>query len=189
MAAIFLALIIIYCLNTKSVTNQIDSYKIDKGQSVAKVALELHDLQVLENELITIFLLKFFNLAGKIKAGVYEFNVGESRWDVLKKITRGEQKSLEITFVEGSTYKQIQKELESSKYLKIDNCDIALIKKYFNFKINSIEGLFFPDTYFYNANTYSSAILILASKKAQKNAKKNITSDAINNSIPIRNPS
>ena len=172
-SSFFLSLIIIffitlvYLLTSPSVEKKVDEYKLAQGQSIVKVAHELNDLKVLNNPYVTRFLFKIFGFEGKIKAGIYEFNVGDSRWEVLKKLTLGEQKLLSITFIEGSTFHQMTKTIQNSAFLREDIFDRSLTSKTFSFATNGVEGLFFPDTYYYKSDTSSSEILLLASKKME----------------------
>ncbi|OUU76036.1 MAG: hypothetical protein CBC29_01675 [Methylococcaceae bacterium TMED69] len=156
---------IFLCLTSPSVQNSVDSYEIHRGQSIVKVASDLNDLKVLDNIFLTRFFFKMFNFEGKVKAGIYEFDAGDSRWEVMKKITEGEQKLLAITFIEGSTFAQIKETIQNSNFLNEDVLDHNLISNTFGYDINAIEGLFFPDTYLYKSDTKSSEILLLASKK------------------------
>ena len=68
--------IIFYVLNWPSVEKRVDHYKVAQGQSIVKVADELNNLGVLNNAHLTRFLLKIFGFEDKVKAGIYEFNVG-----------------------------------------------------------------------------------------------------------------
>lgn len=174
-----------YFLASPSVKNSVDFYEVSRGQSIIKVASELDDLKVLNNIFLTRFFFKIFNFEGKLKAGIYEFNVGDSRWEVLKKITQGDQKLLAITFIEGSTYNQIKRIIQNSNFIRQDVIDPNLISKAFRFNADSAEGLFFPDTYFYKSYTRSSEILLLASKKMQSilETEWEKKSDAINDVI------
>ena len=159
--------IIFYVLNWPSVEKRVDHYKVAQGQSIVKVADELNNLEVLNNAYLTRFLLKIFGFEDKVKAGIYEFNVGDSRWEVLRKLTLGEQKLLPITIIEGSTFRQITKTIQSSAFLREDIFDKDLTSKTFSFETHGVEGLFFPDTYYYKSDTSSSEILLLALKKME----------------------
>ncbi len=176
---------IFYFLVSPSVKNSVDFYEVSRGQSIIKVASELNDLKVLNNIFLTRFFFKIFNFEGKLKAGIYEFNVGDSRWEVLKKITQGHQKLLAITFIEGSTYNQIKRIIQNSNFIRQDVIDPNLISKAFRFNADAVEGLIFPDTYFYKSYTRSSEILLLASKKMQSilETEWEKKSDAINDVI------
>ena len=75
-----------FVLNRPSVEKEVNYYKVAQGQSIVKVADELNKLEVLNNAYLTRFLLKIFGFEDKVKAGIYEFNVGDSRWEVLKSL-------------------------------------------------------------------------------------------------------
>ena len=160
-----LILLFSFSLYGNSVTNRIEAFTVRKGESIADIARELDNLQILDNHFYTIFLIKIMNLEKKIKAGIYEFDVGESRKEVLEKLTYGRQKLFRLTFLEGSTYRQIEEKIKTSRYLKEALVEKRFIENFFDFETRGIEGLFFPDTYFYMANTKSTDILKLASKR------------------------
>ncbi len=163
---------IFYCLLSPSVQNSVDFYEVSRGQSIVKVASELNDLKVLNNIFLTRLFFKILNLENKIQAGIYEFDLGDSRWEVLKKISRGEQKLLSITFIEGSTFNQMKKTIQNSNFLHGDVFNQNLISEASGFNVDAIEGLFFPDTYFYKSDTRSSEILLLALKKMESTLKR-----------------
>ena len=156
-----------YVVTSPSVEKGVDYYKVAQGQSIVKVANELNNLKVLNNVYLTRFLFKIFGFEDKIRAGIYEFNAGDSRWEVLKKLTLGKQKLLSITFIEGSTFNQITKTIKNSAFLREDIFNGNLTSKTFSFETNGVEGLFFPDTYYYKSDTSSSEILLLALKKME----------------------
>ena len=63
-------------------------------------------------------------------------------------------------YIEGSTFRQITKTIQSSAFLREDIFDKDLTSKTFSFETLGVEGLFFPDTYYYKSDTSSSEILL-----------------------------
>ena len=100
-------------------------------------------MEVLNNAHLTRFLLKIFGFEDKVKAGIYEFNVGDSRWEVLKKLTLGQQKLLPITIIEGSTFRHITKTIQNSAFLREDIFDKDLTSKFLVLKRLEWKGYFF----------------------------------------------
>ena len=85
----------------------------------------------------------------------------------MKKLTLGQQKLLPITIIEGSTFRHITKTIQNSAFLREDIFDKDLTSKILSFETLGVEGLFFPDTYYYKSDTSSSEILLLALKKME----------------------
>ena len=69
---------VFYFLASPSVQNSVDFYEVSRGQSIIKVAIQLNELKVLNNIFLTRLFFKIFNLEDKLKAGIYEFNAGDS---------------------------------------------------------------------------------------------------------------
>lgn len=89
-----------------------------------------------------------------IKAGSYELAGGESLWDVLRKVTRGDQVTASLTVVEGWTLRQLRKAVAEQPDLKHDTLNLsdaalmaAVAPPPAGQAPPSPEGRFFPDTY------------------------------------------
>jgi UPF0755 protein len=95
----------------------------------------------------------------KIKSGTYEFKSGFSLEDMLLTLTDGREFQFKLTFVEGSTFKEWLKVLESAEKIKplLDN-EQALLQK-LNSSFSTIEGLLFPETYHYTADMTAFSII------------------------------
>ena len=79
----------------------------------------------------------------------------------------GKEHQFEITFVEGTTFKQWLSLLAAKPYIKhnLANMSASQIAKLLNIKQTNPEGLFFPDTYAYTAGTDELTLLRRAYKK------------------------
>ncbi|WP_094751792.1 endolytic transglycosylase MltG [Psychromonas sp. CD1] len=94
-----------------------------------------------------------------IKSGTYELREGSNLLDILTVISKGKEYQYKITFVEGSTYKDWLLILEKqSALLSLQKTETEIIKA-LNIPHEKLEGLLFPETYHYNANTSAYKII------------------------------
>jgi len=111
----------------------------------------------------------FMRLSGQsrlLRAGSYEIKAGDSAWDLLQKISRGEQSLQTLVLVEGWTFRQFRSALDRSEHLQhqtrgqTDEAVMALLGR----AGQAPEGRFFPDTYAHGKGDSDVRILIRAMK-------------------------
>jgi UPF0755 protein len=94
----------------------------------------------------------FIRLSGQsrlLRAGSYEVKNGESAWDLLQKLSRGEESLQALVLVEGWTFRQFRAALDRSEHLQhltrgqTDEAIMAQLGR----SGQAAEGRFFPDTY------------------------------------------
>lgn len=96
-----------------------------------------------------------------IRAGGYRFEPGTTPLSLIDKLSRGDTVKVSLTIVEGWTFAQMRAELNRNSNLRADSADwdeAALLSKVAPGFAHA-EGLFYPDTYFYDRG--SSDVLIL----------------------------
>ena len=108
-------------------------------------------------------------LINKLKAGEFELKAGLTATEVLNTFVKGKTHQYLITFPEGWSFKQILMEIQHNPYLKktLKDVDFQTIMAKLASDYNHPEGLFFPDTYFFDKNTTDFSILQRAYKKMQ----------------------
>ncbi|CAL1329272.1 endolytic transglycosylase MltG [Candidatus Providencia siddallii] len=107
-------------------------------------------------------LLRLYPYLSKIKAGTYKIKTNMTLEDILLLISNGKEFQFNIRFIEGSCFNDWIKILKKTPYLKhelqkitySELCSLIDSKK----KIK-LEGLLYPDTYFYTANTSDIEII------------------------------
>ncbi|NBX53456.1 MAG: endolytic transglycosylase MltG [Betaproteobacteria bacterium] len=96
----------------------------------------------------------FFRLSGQsrlLRAGSYELKNGDSAWDLLQKISRGQESLQALVLVEGWTFRQFRQALDRATHLQhltrgqSEEAIMAQLGRYGQ----AAEGRFFPDTYTY----------------------------------------
>ncbi|MEI7795373.1 MAG: endolytic transglycosylase MltG [Methylococcaceae bacterium] len=142
---------------------------IEKGDSLKQITNKL----VAQNVKIKPFWFKFLaKINGenkKIKSGEYELAKGLTAKDILALFVQGKVKRHAITFPEGWNFKAIRQQLDANPYIEhtLKSVQINDIVKQLGISQNHPEGLFFPDTYFFEKHTTDVAILKRAYTKMQ----------------------
>ncbi|MBO1112880.1 endolytic transglycosylase MltG [Bordetella petrii] len=105
-----------------------------------------------------------------IKAGGYEARAGDSPWQLLGRLARGDMVQRQITFLEGWTYAQFRQALRANPDVKQtlgDISDAALMAR-LGSSIKEPEGMFFPDTYVFTPGTSDFDLLRHAYQQQQQ---------------------
>ncbi len=143
---------------------------LSRGDSLSKVAFDLERRNVLDYPK---WLLAYSRLSGNglnVKAGEYFLSSGISPRQFLQKLEQGDVQYYELTLVEGWSLLQVHNALQlQEKLQKKVTVDIsAQLSTFLDSPKDSLEGLFFPDTYRYNSTTSDIDILLQAYQKMQK---------------------
>ncbi len=156
-------------LKTPAVIGQPVTIEIIKGDSFKQVIHKLRD----QHLFIKPFWFKVIALQKqqitKIKTGEYELPTGATMPDILALLVSGKSKQYSITFPEGRNFKEMLREIEKNPNLEHTLGDIsneALMAK-IGVTEKHPEGLFFPDTYFFEKRTTDIDLLKRAYSKMQ----------------------
>jgi UPF0755 protein len=111
-----------------------------------------------------LMLFAWFRLSGQarqIKAGNYELETGVTPYELLAKLTRGEEAVRSVTLVEGWTFKQVLGVLSKADQLAQDTkgLDGDLIMQRLGHPGRHPEGRFYPDTYSYSKGSSDLKVL------------------------------
>jgi UPF0755 protein len=111
-----------------------------------------------------LMLFAWFRLSGQarqIKAGNYELETGVTPYELLAKLTRGEETVRSVTLVEGWTFKQVRASLSKAEQLNQDTkgFDDNLIMQKLGQGERHPEGRFYPDTYTYSKGSSDLEVL------------------------------
>lgn len=156
-------------LKTPAVIGQPVTIEIVKGDSFKQVIHKLRD----QHLFIKPFWFKVIALRlqaiKKIKTGEYELATGATMPDIIALFVSGKSKQYSITFPEGRNFKEMLRDIEKNPNLEHTLGDIsndALMAK-IGATEKHPEGLFFPDTYFFEKHTTDVALLKRAYDKMQ----------------------
>jgi len=105
----------------------------------------------------------------KLKTGEYELAPGLTLPEILALFVQGKTRQYSITFPEGWNFKEILLEIESNPNLEhtLHNVDFEALMNLIGADIKHPEGVFFPDTYFFEKHAADVALLKRAYDKMQ----------------------
>lgn len=107
-----------------------------------------------------------------LKAGVYEIDQGMSVRQVLEFISNAENAQMNrVLVIEGTTFKQLVEQLQQNPLVKkeVSNLPQAEMLQALNIPFSHPEGLFAPDTYFFNKGESDKKILTDLYRRQMKN--------------------
>lgn len=136
-------------------------FTVEQGSSFQQVGQRLEELGLVEDAL---WLRLHARLKGDsiiLRSGTYEILAGMSVLDVIDMIAQGRTKSWPIQFIEGWTFADVRNALDEHENLKrelpglTDNEVMAVLER----PELHPEGMFFPDTYRYEAGESDLVVL------------------------------
>ena len=115
----------------------------------------------------------FLRLSGQsrtLRAGSYEITKGESAFDLLRKLSRGEESLKAISLIDGWTFRQFRAALAKADGLKHDTKGLSDDELMAKLGMPGVapEGRFFPDTYTYGKGTSELHVMQRASNAMTK---------------------
>ncbi|MDQ7090997.1 MAG: endolytic transglycosylase MltG [Methylococcales bacterium] len=156
--------------NLRIVVIESQSFEIKKGDSVTQIIQNLQKQKVDINPL-------WFKIIGysqqsihTLKAGEYTLKKNLTTRELLALLTSGKSRQYSITFPEGWAFKQMLKKISETPNLQqtLAGVDNETLMSRLGADYKHPEGLFFPDTYFFNKNSSDFSILQKAYDKMQR---------------------
>lgn len=128
---------------------------VDPGSTPRSIARALHDAGIPIWAPGFILLARVTERDKMLKSGGYEAIQGDSPWTLLERMALGERSERQITFIEGWTFKQMLAALNNAPDLKhtLAGLSDAQIMARLGIGMKDPEGLFFPNTYVYDAGS------------------------------------
>jgi len=162
--------------------------EIVKGDSMTRIAEKLAEqhLQVSSFWFKVIALRK--QAAAKLKTGEYEFKPGLTLPEIIGLIAAGKTRQHSITFPEGWSLADILAELNNDPHIEHTLKDLSpdAVRAQLGINESKAEGLFFPDTYFFEKNMSDVSLLKRAYGKMQSVLQEEWPQRAAN--LPINSP-
>lgn len=108
-----------------------------------------------------IIIAKLLNKEQYLQAGSYTLNKNVSPYQLLLSLNHGKATQGSVTFIEGRTFAQMRDKLAKNDAVKqtIANLSDAEILQQLGSTRTVAEGLFFPDTFYFDRNTADIALL------------------------------
>ncbi|CAG0986998.1 Endolytic murein transglycosylase [Burkholderiales bacterium] len=144
--------------------------EVRSGSTLAAVARKLADDGVIDHPIALTLLARAKGVDRTIKAGQYEFDPPIDLAALLARLTQGDVTQSSLTFVEGTTAAELLRRVAAEPTLATTLADRPAdeIAKALAIDAPSLEGQFFPDTYFYAAGSADRALLMRAHRLLQE---------------------
>ncbi len=160
------------------------TFVFSPGTDALALASALRDAGIIRNE--PAFLYRLFKERAwkKLQAGEYRLSGTMTIPEIINKLASGEtvQKGVKVTFPEGFTAFDMarrlsEKGLPGDEFLKLVEAPPAALRKQFAFlsklpETASLEGVLFPDTYFFSQEAGADGILLKMLENFEKQEKK-----------------
>lgn len=127
------------------------TFSITPGTSLAGLAIQLEKSRVIDSPLAFRLLGRLLGKATRLKAGVYELDQPLTPLALYGKIERGEVVQAAVRFIEGWTLRDARAALKRQDQLTHDSDTLseAELLVAMGASESHLEGLLFPDTYFF----------------------------------------
>lgn len=153
-------------LSASSVT-----FVINPGTSLKQFAHQLAAEKIIMHPTLFSWLAISKGYANTIKAGEYQVTSDMSALDLLNIVVAGKEVQYAFTIIEGWRSKDVIKALQQHPKIKHDlvGLSAAEVINKLNIPVNNLEGMFWPDTYYFTAGTSDVQFLRRAYNIMQKN--------------------
>ena len=129
--------------------------------SLTSIANQLVAQEVLPHALPFVLIARLTNKESSLQAGNYTVNKNITPYQLLLSLNHGKATQGSITFIEGKTFKVIREKLAKNDAIKgtiQDLSDVEVMRVVGNGEPHA-EGLFFPDTFYFNRGTADIVLL------------------------------
>jgi UPF0755 protein len=152
------------------VTYPID-FTVQRGVALKTASDSLHRDGVLTKPWAFVLIARLKGLSGEIKAGSYALERPVSPLALLRKITEGDTVLGKLALIEGWSFQDMRRSVAANSALRHDTLtmsDAALLQAVGATEAHP-EGLFFPDTYFFDRGSSELALYKRAYSAMQEN--------------------
>ena len=145
-------------------------FVVESGTSLTRVANELERMDLIDNSGSMTLYARLQRTAALIQSGEYEITAGMTSMDFLRKMLAGDTYQYRVTLIEGWTLEQALNEIwnDSNIVRELNSSSGELVADSLNLVEESVEGLFYPDTYFFTRGTTDREILIRAYERMKE---------------------
>jgi len=134
---------------------------VTPGTNLRSLSTMLEREGVVRNAQVFWLLGRVLGKAGTLKVGVYTLDRPITPLELYTKIQRGEVSQAIVQFIEGWNWREVRAELAAQPLLKNDSAGMsdAEILQSIGAEESHIEGLLFPDTYFFAPHASDISVL------------------------------
>lgn len=161
MSVAFTAWMVYYAKAPLNIRPDAQEITIQPNSSLKSIANQLVAQGVLKAEWPFVLLAKVLNKAPYLQAGDYTLNKNINPYQLLLSLNHGKSTQGGITFIEGKTFKQMRQRLAKNDAIKhtIQHLSDAEVMQLVGKGEPHAEGLFFPDTFYFDRGTLDTVIL------------------------------
>jgi UPF0755 protein len=134
---------------------------IKPNSGLKSIANQLVTQNVLPSALPFVMLAKIMQKESGLQAGDYTLNKNVSPYQLMLSLNHGKATQGSITFIEGKTFKQMRAKLAKNDSIKttIADLSVAEVMAVVGNGEKHAEGLFFPDTFYFDRGTADIVLL------------------------------
>lgn len=160
-AMIFAGLLAYYAITPLKLEPNSQEVTIQPKSGLKSIANQLVKQGVLAEPWRFIILAKVLQKESYLQAGDYTLNRNVTPYQLLLSLNHGKATQGSVTFIEGRTFVQMRSKLEKNDAVKqtISVLSESEILKLMGSEHTVAEGLFFPDTYYFDRNTADKVVL------------------------------
>lgn len=150
-------------------------FSLKQGSSLKAAAHQLQQEGALSNDRMFVWLARLLGKSTQIKAGNYELETVVTPLELLNMLTKGEVTQSELSIIEGWTFNQFRATLNANPAIRHDTAQLseAEILQRLGVAEKQLEGLFFPDTYYFANGASDLTLFKRAYLTMQKHLQEN----------------
>jgi len=173
-AVLLSAWMVYYAISPLKLQPSSQEILIQPKSGLKSIANQLVAQGVLKEPWRFILLARLLNKEQYLQAGIYTLNKNVSPYQLLLSLNHGKTTQGSITFIEGRTFEQMRQKLAVNDAVKqsIDGLSEADILKLIGSPHSVAEGLFFPDTFYFDRNSLDIELLRISHNAMQTKLEK-----------------
>jgi UPF0755 protein len=173
-AVLLSAWMVYYAISPLKLQPSSQEILIQPKSGLKSIANQLVAQGVLKEPWRFILLARLLNKEQYLQAGIYTLNKNVSPYQLLLSLNHGKTTQGSITFIEGRTFEQMRQKLAVNDAVKqsIGGLSEAEILKLIGSPHSVAEGLFFPDTFYFDRNSLDIELLRISHNAMQTKLEK-----------------
>ena len=150
-----------YAKNPLKLLPEAQEITIKPNSGLKSIANQLVDQKVITNALPFVILVRILGKETYLQAGEYTLIKNISPYQLILSLNHGKSTQGSITFIEGKTFKEMRAKLARNDSVKstITNLSDVEVMRIVGRGEKHAEGLFFPDTFYFDRNTTDIVLL------------------------------
>ncbi len=134
---------------------------IKQGSSLRGIANQLVEQEVIKHSLPFVALAKLLHKESELQAGDYTLNKNVTPYQLLLSLNHGKATQGSITWIEGKTFRQMREKLARNDAIRHTTSGMTgrEILQLIGAKESHPEGLFFPETFYFDRGTEDVVLL------------------------------